>query len=161
MHKYSVVLLQPPSPKPSFPIQCNYNTSRQAGPWDCCFWPHSFLCQRVRALTTAQLLVDTTIKLQSVHFNHIADKMSGKWSYFSIMPQIKFTFFILTVPTKETILIVLSSSFDCINCHPLLCSCVTEMGSCALLTVVLVGALLWISAIHAGELMVRCRKCSV
>lgn len=32
------------------------------------------------------------------------------------------------------------------------------MGGCALLKVVLVGALLWISAIHAGELMVSVVK---
>lgn len=116
IHKHSGVLLQPPSLKPPFPTQCNYNTGRQAGTSDCCFWPHSFLCQRTRALTTARLLIDATIKLLSVRFNHIAVKLSGKWPYYLHSAKVNLWFLIMAAPNKETTLIVLSS-FDYINCY--------------------------------------------
>lgn len=84
-HKHSGVLLQPSSPKPPFPTQCNYHTVRQAGTSDCCFWPHSFLCQRAQALTTTWLLIVHTVQLVSVHFYPIVVKCQGT-GCFSISP---------------------------------------------------------------------------
>lgn len=44
MHKDCGVLSAP------FPTQRNYSLGRQTGPCICCFWPHSFLCQKKAAL---------------------------------------------------------------------------------------------------------------
>lgn len=109
LRPHTQTLLKPSSPKLSFPTQCNYHTVRQAGTSDCCFWPHSFLCQGAQALTTTWLLMDNNIKLASVHFYHVVGKMSWNWLYFSIMPQMKW----LLIMTAVTVL----SSFDYLKCN--------------------------------------------
>lgn len=57
----------------------------------------------------------------------------------------------MTAPNNKETTLFVWSSFDYINSWYVFCSCLAEMGSSALLTVVLAGVLLSISAIHAGE----------
>lgn len=60
--------------RPLFPPNAITTQADRLGPWTVVVWPHSFLCQRARALTTVRLLIETNIKLRPVNFNHI--KMS-------------------------------------------------------------------------------------
>lgn len=60
MHKHCGVLSAP------FPTQRNYRIGRQTGPCVCCFWPHSFLCQKNVALNAARRLLSSSATITAV-----------------------------------------------------------------------------------------------